>query len=476
MEPQSSVVAEQPVPSAEEICQLLVNDLADGLDHPDLWPAIPQFLDQFPGLPAVIAARLMGLESPRDYATLSLLFAMARAHLDSLDGALADMEALALQHSSTPLIQGGLFYLQSLHDPDNPRYRLQERFCTKPFEQMDVLEASTHLCCASYLPASVGKLSEELWPEVWNSQTAQNIRASIHDGSYRYCNKTACPGIQAPHLPVKAELAQTAEWGAIIADQTVELEAGPKIVNLAYDRTCNLSCPSCRTEVFAADTAMRAQFDDMQQRNILPLLADATFVAITGSGDPFASKNFRRLMEQLTPDAYPDMRFQVMTNGMLFNRREWDRFPALHNRVYRLKVSVDAATGPTHERLRRGARWPVMLENMKFCGELQAEGVVDFFELVFTVQAENFREMGDAVDLAREVGARGIHFSRMTNWGTFSDEEYRQKAVVMTTHPEHAAFLDALHDPRLHTPMVTMGDLKPFLQADRLSQAQPDAA
>lgn len=330
---------------------------------------------------------------------------------------------------------------------------------------MDVLETTTHLCCASWLSTSAGNLATHGWNDVWNSDAAQAIRASIYDGSYRYCNKGACPKILADALPQAAELsARSPFWEALLANATTALPVGPETVNLAYDRTCNLSCPSCRVERFAADDELRNRFAEMQNRAILPLLANAKTVFVTGSGDPFASKNFRQLMTDLTPEAYPDLRFQIMTNGMLFTPRQWASFPSLHGRVKILKISIDAAEGPTHEVLRRGARWPVMLENMAFAGDLTAQGLVDHFELVFTVQSENYREMGDAVDLAHQVGATGIYFARLTNWGTFTPERYREKAVFQPTHPDHPDFLRRMTDPRLLDPIVLLGDLQDFVR------------
>lgn len=450
--------------NAGEICAILVRDLADGLDHPDIWQAFPQFLGHFPDLAEVIAWKLSAEPDPDRRTPLAVLLAMARAALDSVDAAIADLEPVASANSVSAMVQGAMFHLHGLRDPEDPRYRLQDRFCSKPFRQLDVLEASTHLCCASWLQTSIGDLTKQDWREVWNSDTAQAIRESIHDGSYRYCNKTGCPWIQGDELPRTEEAAKTEEWAEIIETRALVLDRTPENVNLAYDRTCNLSCPSCRTVKFAAGREMRAMFDDMQHRNILPLLRDTKMVYISGAGDPFASKNFRRLLDDLGPEQYPDLRFQVMTNAMLLNQREWDRFPALHGRTQRLKVSIDAATGPTHEVLRRGARWPVMMENMTFCGELRAAGQVEFFELIFVVQQENYLEMGDAVDLAREVGADGIHFARMINWGTYSDIEFAMKAVFMPSHPEYGRFMETLRDPRLLSPLVTLGAMRPFVE------------
>ena len=192
------------------------------------------------------------------------------------------------------------------------------------------------------------------------------------------------------------------------------------------------------------------------------MLKHADVVFITGSGDPFVSKNFRQLMTALTFADYPQLRFKIMTNGMLFNPRQWAEFPMLAGRVSMLKISIDAATGPTHETLRLGAHWPTVLENLHFAGQLTGEGQIDQFDLIFVVQHANYREMGDAVDLAKAVGATGIYFSRLTNWGTYSAAGYAARAVCLPNHPEHAEFLAAMRDPRLDDPMVLLGDLVEF--------------
>lgn len=452
------------VPDADTVIELMLARLSDGLDQPELWAEMAEIVTAVRGLRAHLAAWFQ--QKRAGGSELVLLHAMVLAASGDLASALGDLQQLATMHSQSALVQGALFHVQGLADPENPKYRLTGKICGAPFEQLDVLENSTHQCCASWLHASAGNLMTTPWQQVWNSQTAQAVRASVLDGSYRYCNKSACPRIQANTLDDAGDLAaHNAFWADVIANARTAMPTGPRVVNLAYDRTCNLSCPSCRSERFAADDATRARFARLQDEQILPLLAEAEVVFITGSGDPFASKNFRQLLTDLTPEAYPKLRFQVMTNGMLFTPRQWAEFPTLHSRVAKLKVSIDAATGPTHELLRRGARWPVMLENMRFAGDLLAQGLISEFELVFVVQAENYREMGDAVDLAKAMGASGIYFCRLTNWGTFSNEEFANKAVCAPSHPEHAAFLAAMHDPRLMEPMVLLGDLEAFLPA-----------
>lgn len=463
----SQPVVDSDMSESEEAFWLLMNDLLDGVDHPEIWQAFPSFFTRFPDLAQVMREHISLLQAPRMDARIAytILVAIGSAVEGDPAGALAFLGELATRYSESPLVQGAVFFIHSLMDPANPKYDLTTKFCMRPFHEIDVLENSTHLCCASWLNLSTGNMAQtDNWQEVWNSPNAERIRASVHDGSYRHCNKMACPAIQANLLPTPQHVATLSpEWKTTVETSETHLPVGPEKVNLAYDRTCNLSCPSCRTEKFAADSALRERFDRLQERSILPMLKHAKTVFITGSGDPFASKNFRHLMERLDESTYPELRFIMMTNGMLLTRREWERFPALHHRVGSLQISIDASTAQTHELLRRGARWDVMLENLTFAAELLKQGQVEQFHLCYTVQVENYREMGDAVDLADRLGVTGIYFGRITNWGTFSAAEYERKAVFQPAHPLHADFLAAMRDPRLRHQRVNIGNLIDFI-------------
>jgi wyosine [tRNA(Phe)-imidazoG37] synthetase (radical SAM superfamily) len=451
--------------SIDEVILLICDRLGDGLDHPEIWADLPEFINFFPNFVDEIGNRLAQGQEP--LGQLTMLYAVAMAVAGEPARALAMLEPVAVANSLSALVQGCVFHIQSLLDPTNPKFDLTDRFCATPFYKFDVLDGTSHLCCASWIEQSAGDLATAgRWQDVWNSPAAQNIRESIFDGSYRYCNKTACPQIGANTLPTKADMAERSEkWRNIIENETVELPEGPERVTLAYDRSCNLSCPSCRVEKYAANSAERERFDSLQENAILPMLKDAKLVDVTGSGDPFASKNFRRLMEKLNAEDYPDLRLQIMTNGMLVNPREWERFPSLHNgRVTSMRVSLDAATGPTHEKLRRGARWQVMEENLAFISDLRKQQQIGELHFACTVQVDNFREMGDFVDLGHKYGADSVNFLRITNWGTFSTAEYARTAVFMPSHPQYEDFLAAMQDPRLRDPMVSLHDLADFMK------------
>ena len=71
---------------------------------------------------------------------------------------------------------------------------------------------------------------------------------------------------------------------------------GPREINCSYDRSCNLSCPSCRAKVIvesrAKDRVLR-----IQKRLTEEALPEARLLYITGSGDPFGSPFFRRWLQ-----------------------------------------------------------------------------------------------------------------------------------------------------------------------------------
>jgi hypothetical protein len=109
----------------------------------------------------------------------------------------------------------------------------------------------------------------------------------------------------------------------------------------------------------------------------------------------------------------------------------------------------------------------VMERNLDFARELRAAGQVERLCLAFTVQADNYREMGAFVDLGHRFGADEVTFMRLTNWGTFSNEAYARRAVFMPSHPDHGDFLREIQDVRLRDPIASLKDLAGFVRADR---------
>lgn len=441
----------------------------EGFDIPELWHAIT---DLPPGDALALYRHLdgarprsslvRGVHSFADDAW-QMLFHLAGHRAGAVDEAhIVELVAYLLtRHSQAAVATGFAYHVKSMLSGDT--YDLSAHVCEWPFEQIDILEKSTHLCCASWLHKSIGDLSVEHHQDVWTSDAAEAVRQSILDGSYRFCNKIACPKIAGKKLTPKAELALDPWWANVIENHIGKIDRKPTRVNLAYDRHCNLACPSCRTAPITSDDEVRDRLDGLTQRNVFPLLEIAREAFITGSGDPFASRTFRKILGWISKETCPELEIILMTNGMLFTEKEWAKFPNLRGKVKIVKVSLDGATKETHEALRRGSKWETMSKNLPFIGSLIPKGDIKAYELVFVVQKENFREMGAFVDLAKSVGATSVWFERITNWGTFSTEQYEEKAIFNRTHALHDEFLQAMTDARLRDPMVTLNSLAEYL-------------
>jgi len=335
------------------------------------------------------------------------------------------------------------------------------RFCAKPWRELELRpDLSAHACCPSWLTVPIGQADGSGGSGFWNSPAAKAIRRSVLDGSFTWCSRLHCPHLSAERLPERAAVSDR-ELVAIIEDEVTEIDAGPRRVLLNYDRSCNLACPSCRRERIVADQTERLRLDEVADRVVLPLLRDARMVKATGSGDPFASAHFRRLLKQLDRQSYPRLRLQLQTNGLLCDERAWDELD-LEGRVDALWVSIDAAEADTYAVIRRHGDWQRLRANLDFMARLRARGGVREWRLDFVVQTLNYAEMPAAAELARSLGADGIHFHMIRNWGTFTPDEFRRHFIAAPDHPEHRRFIATLHDPLLDWDKIDWSDLTPL--------------
>lgn len=139
-------------------------------------------------------------------------------------------------------------------EPDGTNYDLSDKFCPMPFTHL----ATGHkgeafaCCCPAWVPFAVGNVLDAPSADaVWNSDVAAEIRRSVHDGDFSYCSRTLCSYIAARKLPSKAEITDPL-LRRYIDERSVVLEEVPQMVQLNHDPSCNLACPSCRTEVITA--------------------------------------------------------------------------------------------------------------------------------------------------------------------------------------------------------------------------------
>jgi len=331
--------------------------------------------------------------------------------------------------------------------------------CTNPFEWFEVHPGgAVFLCCPAWLKAPVGNLLAEPVADVWNGAAARELRRSMLDGSFARCNRRRCPRLAAGSAPVcRLGAVPDAQVRAAIRERSVLLPYGPKKLNLCYDRSCNLSCPSCHAGGEAAEEGGAAA--RISRRLVEEAGRDAETLVLSGYGDPFASPAYRGLLRAFRREDFPRLRrIDLLTNGQLWDEAMWRSMPGIHPYVQRAEISIDAATAATYAVNRRGGDFARLQRNLDFLRTLPIA-----LKLSCVVQCNNFREMPAFVELGRKYGGR-LYFSQLVNWGTFSREEFRTRAVHLPGHPEHAEFIGVLRQVA-GCPEVDLGNLLPLLNA-----------
>ena len=322
---------------------------------------------------------------------------------------------------------------------------LKQFVCPLPFERFDIGPSGDVLvCCGHWLPTSIGNFIKDPVDGVLNSPRAHKIRASMTDGSYKYCNHLECGTMAQGSLPRREDLLHQRTRKAV-AEQNYRLEGVDEIM-FAFDQTCNLSCPSCRTHRITEKASQTTEKVRAVEEKLLPLLPNLRILHINPAGELFGSRPSRKLLELINDERCPELVLDIISNGTLFTEEEWNKFPGIHNKVRSVRISIDAACKETFEKLRRLGKYDVFVANMRFLSRLRGSGILPQLKFSFTYQVDNFREMSAFVAFCDEMLADFAIFERLQNIA-FSHEEYKQKAVHYPDHPLYGEFIEVIRDP-----------------------------
>ena len=182
-----------------------------------------------------------------------------------------------------------------------------------------------YLCCPAWLSVPVGNIRKQSVNEIWNGEAAQKIRRTILDGTFEHCRRDRCPFLETVSGPVIRRDEVDGESKRILDEQLVTLPYGPRAISCSYDKSCNLSCPTCRSHVII-EVDRKNEIQEIEERIRSEGLRDATLLYITGSGDPFGSAAFFRLLTRLDVSAAPRLKeIYLQTNGLLWTPNMWER-------------------------------------------------------------------------------------------------------------------------------------------------------
>ena len=311
-----------------------------------------------------------------------------------------------------------------------------KRLCTRPFEWCEIHpDGSMFLCCPAWLARPVGNILTGTIEQSWNSPVAQEIRKSILNHSFHNCKRQRCPFLATGSGPVKP-------LGSVFdPDVRDALQKGssllpypPAKLNLCFDHSCNLACPSCREKAQQATGKALERAQQISDLVMEQLIPHAREITLSGFGDPFASPTYFSLLKRLNQQQQELPLLRLHSNGQLWTRDLWETLPRLHRQVVAAEISIDAGTAATYAINRPGGSFERLLQNLRYLST-QAFPLT----LSMVVQRNNFREIPKLSELAGQLQAK-VYLSRLVNWGTFTREEFLDRAVHLDGHAEQAAF------------------------------------
>jgi len=329
-------------------------------------------------------------------------------------------------------------------------HKLKGYFCPFPFDYLTVCDnGDVYLCSACRMRSSIGNLNRNTLVQLWNSKNAVKMRMSIFDGSYKFCDENECEFLQDHKLRRNEEFREQF-YKNVISKQLTKLETGAYTMEISYDKSCNLSCPYCRQEVFMSEENEIARLGKIHEKVFGDELKGLRRVMVSGCGDPLASKIHRGFLMNFDSKSYSEVRIKLQTNGLLLTPEMWKIISRSHCAIDWVSISIDAATADTY-RINRGGNFDRLLKNLEFVSNLRKRKLIETFNINFVVQANNFREMKKFVELGKIYGCDYVVFQRIMNlgvdYGINSEVRFQELAIHLKSHPLHKEFLNVLNDP-----------------------------
>lgn len=318
-----------------------------------------------------------------------------------------------------------------------PIKQFQGQYCLSPFVMIEVtLNGDVRMCgCGAWMPTTIGNLRVSTLQHMLASDLARQIRQSIVDGSYVYCNEKFC-GVIANNTLNNIDTVPPNI--AALFDDTSNFKM-PHHISVQGDETCNLSCPSCRTRVKKTPPEQQ-----QAQQLVGKIILDNLFsqptdqkikLEVSGTGEVFASPMLMSFINSIDPIKFPNVKLDIGTNGLLCEQN-WHQLGAMQQSVKKITVSIDAAEATTYEKIRRGGSWQQLLQAMKFLQHKKhTQGIALHTRMI--VQQQNYSEIESFYQMCQQFDVDVVEYSRLQNWGTWSGLEFRSHDVFDPSHVEH---------------------------------------
>lgn len=349
-----------------------------------------------------------------------------------------------------------IFPITQSHIVKFPKKDLKGKYCVDPFITTNInSDGSVQLCpCSKWLPTVVGNIKQNTIEEILNSSLAHDIRQSIRDGTYEYCDATKCGTINNNRLLSIDEIPNNdavdnlkSTYDRVFDPEVVEM---PRQLTIAGDLICNLSCPSCRTKIISQDDEIksnRAEIISWINQNIFSKQDPRPItIYLSLNGEVFASPLMLEFLETFPLDRYPLTEFKFQTNGLLIKKR-WEKIRHLSKNIFNITISADSQDQEVYEKLRRNGKFSALKDNLEFVSQLKKELGFEFV-LRMVLQKDNALEIESFYNFAMSYDVDIVEYQFLHQPPHIDNETYLELNVLNPQHPLHKKVVEDLRSLR----------------------------
>lgn len=245
-------------------------------------------------------------------------------------------------------------------------------------------------CCMNHWKI-LGHYPEQSIKEIWGGQEVRELRESLKNYNLFY----GCF-----HCYEQLSSGNFHDVNSLNYDKISGNKRMPAILEFELDHKCNLNCIMCFLKYGNVSEAPNSLYDDSfctQLDYFLPHIKQASFYG----GEPFFIEAYYRIWDKLSK-VNPSCNIFVQTNGTILTEKVKT---VLEKGVFNIGISIEAVDKVLYEKIRVGASYEKVIENINFFLEYSKKQKT-YFGISVCPITENWENIPDILNFCNQLGIR----------------------------------------------------------------------
>lgn len=194
--------------------------------------------------------------------------------------------------------------------------------------------------------------------------------------------------------------------------QDIQVTNLPKNIYIETTNMCNISCKICPRTYFPLESKRSLTLKEFQ--HITNQFKQLETVLLHGVGEPLLNAELVKMIIHLkSQNSY----VAINSNGTLLDR-VWSE-SLIKSRLDELRISIDAATPQTYNKVRNCGQLDKIIDNVKTLNDMKNEAKLNTprISLWFVGMKETIHELPSLLQIAHNIGASEVYLQRLIYFG-----------------------------------------------------------